>query len=215
MFMNRKWRIIDTPGFGDTGLCEERIADELKELFRYAKYGISAVVVVVKKGRFTREQETIVRSILDLFGGELVLPYCMLAVTRSNEPQEKLLDDIGKLPLDHGLRRLGAVLEDRVLPIENIKEPAKMTSRLLMHYGILEIIDQNNGETFKQDAIPAGSGQVAKLSDGAVEPPSAGMRGELEDQGMPSTLPEGTRCTFTFDPAKRQLTTVCTFPPLP
>lgn len=206
-FEGRKWRVIDTPGFGDTSMDEGKIEKELHELFKYAKYGIACVVIVVKKGRFTREQEQIVLKILDFFGGDGVLPHCILAVTNCTDPQEKLLDDIGKLEMDHALRRLAAMVDDRVLPIENIREPAKATCRLLLHHGILEILDSNDGQTYTATDIKSRS-DLRALS-------SAGVLWQSEPGNEQATLPDGTRCSFSWDPAMRRLTTVCDFPPPP
>lgn len=211
-FEHEKWRIIDTPGFGDTSLSQEMIEAELRELFKYGKHGISAVVVVVKKGRFTQEQETIVRNILDLFGGEAVLPHCMLAVTRSTDPQEKLLDDIGNLPMDHGLRRLAALLEDRVLPVENMSERARLTSRMLLHRGILEIVEHNDGATFKREDLAGDRDRLARLAHSFSEPLPAEQQ-QMASHEFLSFLRDRARCTFSFDPDKNRLTSICDFAP--
>lgn len=50
-FAGSRWRVIDTPGLGDTNKCYEETKAELLETFRYAPHGISSFVVVVPKGK--------------------------------------------------------------------------------------------------------------------------------------------------------------------
>ena len=102
----------------------------------------------VPKGRFTSEMEQRVREALDIFGGQDAIRHSMIAVTRTADAPEKLLDDIMRLPQDHTLRRLCELVDHRVLPIENVKEPSIAVSRLLLHRGIDEILELNNDEKF-------------------------------------------------------------------
>ena len=147
-FAGSRWRVIDTPGLGDTNKSYEETKSELLDAFRYAPYGISSFIVVVPKGRFTSEMEQRVREALDIFGGQDAIRHSMIAVTRTADAPEKLLDDIMRLPQDHTLRRLCELVDHRVLPIENVKEPSIAVSRLLLHRGIDEILELNNDEKF-------------------------------------------------------------------
>ncbi|CAJ1424836.1 unnamed protein product [Effrenium voratum] len=160
-FAGSRWRVIDTPGLGDTNKSHEAIRSELLETFRYAPHGIAAFVVVVPKGRFTAEMEQRVREALDIFGGQAIR-HTMIAVTRSQAAPEKLVDDIMRLPQDHTLRRLCELVSQRVLPIENVKEPAVAVSRLLLHRGVDELLELNNEERFRgQSSGPGLSGPGA------------------------------------------------------
>lgn len=147
-FAGGRWRVIDTPGLGDTNKCYEETNAELLETFRYAPHGIASFIVVVPKGRFTSEMEQRVREALDIFGGSEAIRHTMIAVTKSADAPEKLLDDIMRLPPDHTLRRLCELVSQRVLPVENVKEPAIAVSRLILHRGVDEILELNNEERF-------------------------------------------------------------------
>ncbi|CAK8990377.1 unnamed protein product [Durusdinium trenchii] len=147
-FSGSRWRVIDTPGLGDTNKAYEETKAELLETFRFAPHGIASFVVVVPKGRFTSEMEQRVREALDIFGGTEAIRHTMIAVTKCADAPEKLLDDIMHLPPDHTLRRLCEMVSQRVLPIENVKEPAIAVSRLLLHRGIDEVLELNNEERF-------------------------------------------------------------------
>jgi len=200
-FEGHRWRVIDTPGFCDTNAPPETVDRELRELFKYARHGLACVVLVVRKGRFTGEQASAVRSILELFGGEEVLPHCLLAVTASTDPREKLVDDISRLPMDHGLRRLSALVNDRLLPVENIKDGAKTVSRLMLHHGILEVLESNGGPF----QIPAATRQHMLNTQGKLtqEHLSVPINGA-------ATL-ELERCESTWDTTRHRLTIVCDY----
>eukprot|EP00929_Paragymnodinium_shiwhaense_P052002 TRINITY_DN26083_c0_g1_i4.p1 TRINITY_DN26083_c0_g1~~TRINITY_DN26083_c0_g1_i4.p1 ORF type:complete len:216 (+),score=25.73 TRINITY_DN26083_c0_g1_i4:78-725(+) len=149
--------------------------------------------IVVKKTRFTSEQEAAVRKILDFFGGEEVLPHCLLAVTCSTESREKLLDDISKLPINHSLRRMNALVNDRVLPVENIKEGAKLVSRLMLHKGVSEVLEFNGGPFTWEERQTAHMHAAAS----AASQPLPGL--------------ELISCKSSWDVDRRRLTTVCDF----
>ena len=147
-FAGSRWRVIDTPGLGDTNKPYEETKRELLQAFHYAPHGIVCFVVVVPKGRFTAEMEQRVREALDIFGGEAAIRHTLIAVTRVQDAPEKVLDDIMRLPPDHTLRRLCELVGQRVLPVENVKEPAVAVSRLLLHRGMDEVLEMNGEERY-------------------------------------------------------------------
>ncbi|CAE7949287.1 GIMAP4 [Symbiodinium sp. KB8] len=159
-FAGSRWRVIDTPGLGDTNKPYEVTKAELLQTFRYAPHGIAGFVVVVPKGRFTSEMEQHVRDALDIFGGEVAIRHTMIAVTRVQDAPEKLVDDIMRLPQEHTLRRLCELVGQRILPVENIKEPAVAVSRLLLHRGVDEVLEMNGEERYFPTAAAASSPSV-------------------------------------------------------
>jgi len=140
---------------GDTHKPLEVTKAELLEAFRYARHGIACFVVVLPKGRLTAEMEHCVREALEVFGGGSVIPHTLIVVTRSQEAPERLVDEIMRLPQDHSLRRLCDLVGHRVVPVENIKEPAVAVSRLLLHKAIDEVLAINDDQRFFQSHLAA------------------------------------------------------------
>ena len=198
-FGGSRWRVIDTPGLGDTNKPYEETKSELLETFRYAPHGIASFVVVVPKGRFTTEMEQRVREALDIFGGAEAIRHTMIAVTKCADAPEKLLDDIMRLPPDHTLRRLCELVGQRVLPIENVKEPAIAVSRLLLHRGIDEVLELNSDERFWSSG---GGSQTYKTNN---------LVGAFRLDSFPQA-----RCSTKWSEfeTRPRLVVVCDFPPV-
>lgn len=149
-FVGERWRIIDTPGLSDTNKSGDEVREELLRLARYSPKGVTAFVVVVPRGRFTPEQESVLRELDALFGPGLKR-HAVIAVTSATDqsegrnliPRDVLIDEINNLPLRHFYRRFVEDCKLRLVPVENREDPGKQISRMSLHQRILEIDDAN------------------------------------------------------------------------
>lgn len=96
-----------------------------------------------------------VREALEVFGGSAVIPHTLIAMTRSQDAPEKLVDEIMRLPQEHAMRRLCDLVGHRVVPVENVKEPAVAVSRLLLHKAIDEVLELNGDERYSRQPSAA------------------------------------------------------------
>eukprot|EP00288_Rhodomonas_lens_P013745 CAMPEP_0177707020 /NCGR_PEP_ID=MMETSP0484_2-20121128/9530_1 /TAXON_ID=354590 /ORGANISM="Rhodomonas lens, Strain RHODO" /LENGTH=323 /DNA_ID=CAMNT_0019218509 /DNA_START=40 /DNA_END=1008 /DNA_ORIENTATION=- len=155
MYFRRPCRIIDTPGFSDTHRSNAEIADELDRFKAYAPHGLSAVLIVVPYGRFTQEQESALMDIRSLLGPTCVR-HAIVVFTHCVNPKnrqqllrrDELLEEVSQLPGDSTLRLLVEECSHRVVPIENVLEPAKTESRNHLHQRVLDTVDANKGAAY-------------------------------------------------------------------
>eukprot|EP00928_Gymnodinium_smaydae_P026514 TRINITY_DN20796_c0_g2_i2.p1 TRINITY_DN20796_c0_g2~~TRINITY_DN20796_c0_g2_i2.p1 ORF type:complete len:355 (+),score=76.66 TRINITY_DN20796_c0_g2_i2:141-1067(+) len=169
-FNGSRYRVIDTPGLGDTHKPYDVTKAELLDAWRFARHGVACFIVVVPKGRLTAEMELRVREALDIFGGSSVIPHAMIAMTRAQDAApEKLVDEVMRLPQDHSLRRLCDIVGHRIVPVENVKEPLVAVSRLMIHKAVDEVLEINDDQRYSHsqsttaalEAPPALSGVFA------------------------------------------------------
>mmetsp|Transcript_54703 Transcript_54703/g.116871 ORF Transcript_54703/g.116871 Transcript_54703/m.116871 type:complete len:377 (-) Transcript_54703:310-1440(-) len=201
-FNGTRWRVIDTPGLGDTHRPAEDIKAEMLEAWRYAEHGVAAFLVVIPRGRLTAEVESRVREALETFGGSAAIPYTIIAMTRTQDAPEKVVDEIMRLPSDHTLRRLCELVGNKVVPVENMKEPAISVSRLLLHKAVDEVLEMNNEERYLNP-----TGGPKSLIGGA-----ANGLASLSD--VLANLPKG-RCSTQWAAAvenRLRMTVTCDFP---
>lgn len=174
-FLGQDYRVIDTPGVGDTSRTPETIHAELTRLEGLAPHGVSAFVVVVPKGRFTEQQRAAVEEIVRLFGPS-VHAYAMLAITSAIDmasterhllTRDELLEDLSRLPASHYLRRFVEELELRVVPVENHLDPHRQNSRFLLHQRVDDILLAHGGKPFSVQGLAEQFRRNQELEAGA------------------------------------------------
>jgi hypothetical protein len=161
-FAERAWRVIDTPGLGDTHRPPADVAAELRAVAALAPAG-ALFVVVVPHGRVTGAQEAALAELAALFGAGLPAA-AIVAVTRATAAdasrsllsREALLEDLAALPRAHALRALVDAAGGRVIAVDNRLEPHRTVSRLAVHQAALELLASRGGRTFDvADAVAA------------------------------------------------------------
>ena len=81
-------RLIDSPGVNDTALPLDKISERLDRAAEHAPNGIAAIAVVVKRGRFTKEQRSILDIVATMFGRDALKKFGFLVVTDAESREE-------------------------------------------------------------------------------------------------------------------------------
>ncbi|XP_023202165.1 GTPase IMAP family member 7-like [Xiphophorus maculatus] len=76
----RQITLIDTPGFFDTKMPEEKLKDEIWRFITEYSPGLHAFLIVLELGRFTDQEKEIIQKITESFS-EQVFPYATVVFT--------------------------------------------------------------------------------------------------------------------------------------
>lgn len=76
----RQITLIDTPGFFDTKMPEEKLKDEIWRFITEYSPGLHAFLIVLELGRFTDQENDIIQKITESFS-EQVFPYATVVFT--------------------------------------------------------------------------------------------------------------------------------------
>ena len=154
-FRGIPYRVIDTPGLFDTNRSHGDIAKELTDFKLYAKHGVCTFLVVLPTSRITEEHEQALMRMKEILGEGFekhVVVVFTSALSEQPNPRlltrDEILEQVHKLPRGHFLRNLVARCGNRVLGIENKKEPHKFTSQLILNQSVLDVVDINDGNRF-------------------------------------------------------------------
>ncbi|XP_052394287.1 GTPase IMAP family member 4 [Carassius gibelio] len=80
--------VIDTPGLYDTEHSEEEIQSEIGECVTFTSPGPHAFLIVIKVGRFTKEEKNTIKKLKEVFG-EQMENYSMLIFTHKDQLDKK------------------------------------------------------------------------------------------------------------------------------
>jgi hypothetical protein len=147
-FFKALWRVVDTPGLGDTNRDRESVRGELARIAQFAPHGVTAFVVVVPRGRFTGEHEAALRELEAHFGADALRRFAVVAITGATDPasesrgllsRDALVDEINGLPLSHFFRKFVSDCGSRVVPVENRFDPHRQVSRMSLHQRVLDV----------------------------------------------------------------------------
>ena len=181
-FLGEVWRVIDTPGLGDTNRPHADIVAELRAVAALAPHGVSAVVIALPHGRFSSTQDAALREVAALFGGtrggrgtgDAAAPvaqrfedFAIVAFTsavasvaegRQLLTRDALLDEVASLPLGAFLRTFVDATRLRVVAVENAVEPHRTSSRRALHQRVIDIEDATGGLRLDVSALSATEG---------------------------------------------------------
>ncbi|XP_073717863.1 GTPase IMAP family member 7-like [Misgurnus anguillicaudatus] len=79
-----KMTVIDTPGFFDTKMSEETLKKEILRCIIMCAPGPHAFMIVFRVGRYTKQEQEVIKYLNDLFGEE-ALSYSVIVFTRGDE----------------------------------------------------------------------------------------------------------------------------------
>uniref|UniRef100_A0A147B4V5 GTPase IMAP family member 4 n=1 Tax=Fundulus heteroclitus TaxID=8078 RepID=A0A147B4V5_FUNHE len=68
--LGRNVRVVDTPGLFDTNFHEKNVAKKIETCLSMSAPGPHVFLVVLKLGRFTKEEEDTMKAVMNMFGSE-------------------------------------------------------------------------------------------------------------------------------------------------
>jgi len=113
-----RYRVIDTPGFFDTTMSPEDVGKALQEFSNIACEGIAAIVIVVRSGRITEENEAVIKFIEGVLGTDALKKYGIMVVTHTRKSTQDLYSEVMSLPEDNLGRQLAQKLDGRIIGVE-------------------------------------------------------------------------------------------------
>ncbi|XP_062409316.1 GTPase IMAP family member 7-like isoform X2 [Sardina pilchardus] len=105
----REVTIVDTPGLFDTSLPKHTVQREISKCINMSAPGPHAILLVIKVGPFTSEEQDAVRQVEEIFGAD-AWKYTMILFTLDNQA----VPDI-----DRQLREAGPELQSILQKVEN------------------------------------------------------------------------------------------------
>nr|XP_020763913.1 GTPase IMAP family member 7-like isoform X1 [Odocoileus virginianus texanus]XP_020763914.1 GTPase IMAP family member 7-like isoform X1 [Odocoileus virginianus texanus] len=154
---SREWKgkellVVDTPGLFDTKETQDKTCKEISQCVLASCPGPHAIVLVLRLGRYTEEEQKTVALVKTLFG-KAAMNYMIILFTRRDELGNQSLSDFLK-HADVNLRSLLQECGDRRYAISNRNtEQAEKEAQV---QELLELIDkmvQNNQGAYFSDPI--------------------------------------------------------------
>ena len=155
---SRKWKgrdllVVDTPGLFDTKETLNTTCREISRCVLASCPGPHAIVLVLRLGRHTQEEQQTVALVKALFG-EAAMKYMTILFTRKEELEDQSLSDFLE-NADVNLRSLIKECGERCCAISNSKntDQAENEARMQELVELIENMVQNNHGTYFSDAI--------------------------------------------------------------
>ncbi|XP_062030465.1 immune-associated nucleotide-binding protein 9-like [Rosa rugosa] len=165
--------VIDTPGLFDNSAKSDFISKEIAKCITLAKDGIHGVLVVLStRTRFTKEEESAIRSLETLFGSK-IFDYMIVVFTGGDELEEDetLEDYLGRDCPEHLKEILGLCGNRCVLFDNKTKDESKRVEQVQRLLSIVNLVIAQNGGRPYTDEIFA---EVKKFRDQQEEVASKG-----------------------------------------
>ena len=135
-------RVIDTPGFFDTSMPPEHIQKSLDQFGDVAREGITALLVVVKKERFTAENAAVCEFVHCVLGDGALEKYGTMVMTHTNDAPESLRKALAALPAENYGSRMLELVKGRLLAVETRNwRQSKIREKVLQQ--VIEMREQN------------------------------------------------------------------------
>lgn len=120
------YRIIDTPSFFDATIDNERVACALKDIAQAAREGLAAIVLVVRSGHFSVENQAALMFLELIFGKEAMNKYGILVVTHTEKDSETLASEFRRLPENNLGRQVAETVRGRIVALGPKSSPARL-----------------------------------------------------------------------------------------
>uniref|UniRef100_A0A8C6CL37 AIG1-type G domain-containing protein n=1 Tax=Moschus moschiferus TaxID=68415 RepID=A0A8C6CL37_MOSMO len=155
---SRKWKgrellVVDTPGLFDTKETLNTTCREICRCVLASCPGPHAIVLVLRLGRYTQEEQQTVALLKALFG-EAAMKYMIILFTRKEELEDQSLRDF----LENADVNLGSFIKecgDRYCAFDNSRntEQAEKEAQVQELVELIENMVQNNEGTYFSDPI--------------------------------------------------------------
>ncbi|XP_038176600.1 GTPase IMAP family member 7-like [Arvicola amphibius] len=153
---SRKWKerellLVDTPGLFDTKVKLETTCIEISKCVLQSCPGPHAIILVLRLGRYTEEEQETVIRIKAIFG-EAAMKYMVVLFTRKDELEDQSLKDFLESS-DTNLKSIIKECGDRCLAINNRAGKAEQETQVQELVELVEAMVQSNGGVYFSDAI--------------------------------------------------------------
>uniref|UniRef100_A0A8C6CPB3 AIG1-type G domain-containing protein n=1 Tax=Moschus moschiferus TaxID=68415 RepID=A0A8C6CPB3_MOSMO len=155
---SRKWKgrellLVDTPGLFDTKETLNTTCTEISRCVLASCPGPHAIVLVLRLGRYTQEEQQTVALVKNLFG-KRAMKYMIILFTRRDELGDQSLSDFLK-DADVNLRSLLQECGERCCAISNSKytEQAEKEAQVQELLELIDTMVQNNRGAYFSDRI--------------------------------------------------------------
>ncbi|XP_061600127.1 GTPase IMAP family member 4-like isoform X2 [Cololabis saira] len=125
---SREVALVDTPGLFDTGVAAPEVLREIRRCVALAAPGPHVFLLVLKLGRFTREEEDALAAVLDAFGDEAARRSLLLFTHGDRLKTQTLQSFVSK---SERLAALVRRLSGRCHVLDNEAPDGQQTRRLL------------------------------------------------------------------------------------
>lgn len=149
----RKLLVVDTPGLFDTKETLRTTCEEISRCVLASCPGPHAIVLVLRLGRYTEEEQKTVALIKAVFGGR-AMKHMIILFTRKDELEDQTLSDFVR-GADVNLRNIIAECGDRYCTFDNSKNAEKPEKEAQVQelVELIETMVRDNGGTHFSDAI--------------------------------------------------------------
>lgn len=153
---SRKWKerdllVVDTPGLFDTKVNLDTTCIEISRCVLQSCPGPHAIILVIRLGRYTDEEQETVTRIKAIFG-EAAMKYMIVLFTRKEELEDQLLDEFIE-DSDPNLKSIIKECDGRCLAINNKAEKAEREMQVQELVELVESMVQSNGGVCFSDPI--------------------------------------------------------------
>ncbi|XP_041849840.1 GTPase IMAP family member 4-like [Melanotaenia boesemani] len=105
----RELSIVDTPGLFDTALSEHAVKREISKCINMSAPGPHAILLIIKLGRFTSEEQHAVKQVEEIFGDD-AWKYTIIIFTHDNQNETVIQTQ---------LQKAGPKLQEILRKVEN------------------------------------------------------------------------------------------------
>ncbi|KAB0344745.1 hypothetical protein FD754_021671 [Muntiacus muntjak] len=155
---SRNWKgrellVVDTPGLFDTKETQDKTCKEISRCILASCPWPHAIVLVLKLGRYTQEEQQTVALVKNLFG-EAAMNYMIILFTGKEDLEDQNLSNFLE-GLDGNLRSLLQECGDRCCAFSNSKktEPAEKEAQVQELVELIDKMVQNNRGAYFSDPI--------------------------------------------------------------
>ncbi|XP_043824438.1 GTPase IMAP family member 4-like [Dromiciops gliroides] len=143
--------VVDTPGIFDTGTKEEKNLKEIARFMTVSSPGPHALLLVLRLGRFTKEEKEAVERLYTILGTEAV-KFLIIVFTRKDDLEDESIRDYLETIQDSYFRELLKKCENRCCAFDNKAHGDQRDAQVseLMEI-IYKMVEKNGGTHYNNN----------------------------------------------------------------